>query len=800
MKFIYLYDRVGNKIRESIKNNTDSCRITNYEYDYKNRLSQVYNSAEKTRYTYDKADNILSVTRGLGNNTQVTSYEYDNRNQLIKYTDAMGQPETYVYDNYGNMVSKTDRNGDIMKYTYDALGNCLSEEGKDVNNTFTYNLLGNVKTASNGNVQQSFTYNDMGLLKKENTVINGTTFLAENFYKEFGVLSAETYEKNNKRYSAVEYTTDIYGRQTSAEFTEGINVVLNAEYTYDKNSNITEIKDNNMTRKYEYNKANLITGVTNTNNKNVKTSYRYSYYPDGNIAHYVNHYNATMDYTYDSANRVVKEVYGEDANMPFTIGYTYDEFGNLSKKDYRDDDNPAYVTTYSYDKNNRLTKESQIVSNGSTKWQNITTYGYDKNGNRLNRIKYKQNVDNTKFKLNLTDSAYKYYDYGKEVYTYDGLNELKTYRGKKEESATYEYMANHYRISKTVDGTKTYQLWDNDRVVSELDSELNLKINYRIGVNGQILSDSNETSYSYDGHGNLINENGNYSTNVYDAYGNKTEDFGTGDAPFGYCGEYTDKESGLVYLRNRYYDPSTGSFITEDKHWNTYNMIYGDKEYKKDEIKYPDYLSIMQSGNLYGYCIGNPINYSDAQGSNINDVVLASEREVWKKAAQGFKLFGYELTGRLLELSASGQANPEFYASDGTYAANLLRGNKELRSEINNRIYNEATKIGASTVYFNGKYTFTTGDGDVGAALHEIRYTVNGRMINGKWKVSINLSDTFDFTEFVNPITKAEKENGIGKYLKGIILWSGNDVAYLEQKLDVLRPVSVHIQYTDTFG
>ncbi len=58
-----------------------------------------------------------------------------------------------------------------------------------------------------------------------------------------------------------------------------------------------------MTRKYEYNKANFITGVTNINNKNVKTSYRYSYYPDGNIAHYVNHYNATIDYTYDSANR-----------------------------------------------------------------------------------------------------------------------------------------------------------------------------------------------------------------------------------------------------------------------------------------------------------------------------------------------------------------------------------------------------------------------------------------------------------------------------------------------------------------
>ena len=88
-------------------------------------------------------------------------------------------------------------------------------------------------------------------------------------------------------------------------------------------------------------------------------------------------------------------------------------------------------------------------------------------------------------------------------------------------------MPNHYRISKTVDGTKTYQLWDNDRVVSEFDSELNMKINYRIGTNGQVLSDSKENSYSYDGHGNLVNAKSSYSTCVYDAYGNKTEDFGT---------------------------------------------------------------------------------------------------------------------------------------------------------------------------------------------------------------------------------------------------------------------------------
>ncbi len=34
--------------------------------------------------------------------------------------------------------------------------------------------------------------------------------------------------------------------------------------------------------------------------------------------------------------------------------------------------------------------------------------------------------------------------------------------------------------------------------------------------------------------------------------------------PFRYNGEYLDAESGLIYLRNRYYDPHTGRFITED--------------------------------------------------------------------------------------------------------------------------------------------------------------------------------------------------------------------------------------------
>ena len=64
----------------------------------------------------------------------------------------------------------------------------------------------------------------------------------------------------------------------------------------------------------------------------------------------------------------------------------------------------------------------------------------------------------------------------------------------------------------------------------------------------------------------------------YDSFGNM-ESTSTTDTenPFKYCGEYVDEETGFVYLRNRYYDPSIGCFTTMDTHWNTDNMIYGDK-------------------------------------------------------------------------------------------------------------------------------------------------------------------------------------------------------------------------------
>jgi len=51
---------------------------------------------------------------------------------------------------------------------------------------------------------------------------------------------------------------------------------------------------------------------------------------------------------------------------------------------------------------------------------------------------------------------------------------------------------------------------------------------------------------------------------TYDPYGSVRASSGSVTNPFQYAGEYQDAESGLIYLRARYYDPSTAQFLTRD--------------------------------------------------------------------------------------------------------------------------------------------------------------------------------------------------------------------------------------------
>ena len=66
------------------------------------------------------------------------------------------------------------------------------------------------------------------------------------------------------------------------------------------------------------------------------------------------------------------------------------------------------------------------------------------------------------------------------------------------------------------------------------------------------------------------------------------------DNDFKYAGEIYDNETGLYYLRARYYDPSVGRFISEDS--------------------YEGNITNPLSLNLYTYVQNNPLGYVDPSG------------------------------------------------------------------------------------------------------------------------------------------------------------------------------------------
>ena len=277
---------------------------------------------------------------------------------------------------------------------------------------------------------------------------------------------------------------------------------------------------------------------------------------------------------------------------------------------------------YSYDELYRLTSET------ITKGKSVTTctYAYD---NVSNRILKTENGANTTYTYNAinqlvkeNDTVYKYDDAGNLVsttssgksaaYTYNAENKLiratVNEAGKTVvEEYTYDYAGN--RTSKTT-GTETVKyLNDNSiltNVLAEIDANGNELCYYTIGTDLISQERSGKTSlYLYDGHGSvrgLVDQNAKVTDAYnYDAFGNLIDKTGTTVNNYLYCGEQFDSATGLYYLRARYMNPTTGTFISMD----TYQG------------------SIFEPATLhkYLYANANPVTYCDPSGySAENDI------------------------------------------------------------------------------------------------------------------------------------------------------------------------------------
>ena len=312
----------------------------------------------------------------------------------------------------------------------------------------------------------------------------------------------------------------------------------------------------------------------------------YGYDDNGNIA------SATLNgkwtgYTYDALGQLVQVNDHSDTRSGengTTWKYTYDLGGNILKKErfaYADTTTPLETVTYTYGDANWRDKLTAVNGNAIR---------YDAIGNPLND--------------------------GTWTYTWQNGRQLQKMQ-KAGVTAEFVYNADGLRVQKTVNGVVTKYTLHGKNIVHMISGADELHFFYD-AQNRPAVVVYNGAAYAYvkSLQGDIVailDENGNTVVSYgYDAWGAPL--WCTGELaetlgkvqPFWYRGYVFDEETGLYYLRSRYYNPRWGRFVNAD-------MLIQCKKI---------------GSNLFAYCSNRPILFSDANGTeeypDVYEVILRS--------------------------------------------------------------------------------------------------------------------------------------------------------------------------------
>ena len=295
----------------------------------------------------------------------------------------------------------------------------------------------------------------------------------------------------------------------------------------------------------------------------------YGYDDNGNIA------SATLNgkwtgYTYDALGQLVQVNDHSDTRSGAsgtTWKYTYDLGGNILKKErfaYADTTTPLETVTYEYGDANWRDKLTAV--NGST-------IRYDAIGNPLND--------------------------GTWTYTWQNGRQLQKMQ-KSGVTAEFVYNADGLRVQKTVNGVATKYTLHGKNIVHMTSGTDELHFFYD-AQNRPAVVVYNGVPYAYvkSLQGDIVailDENGNAVVSYgYDAWGAPL--WCTGELaetlgkvqPFRYRGYVYDEETGLYYLRSRFYNSSLCRFIDMD--------------------------CLIHSGNTFAYCCNSPASMHDVCGT-----------------------------------------------------------------------------------------------------------------------------------------------------------------------------------------
>jgi RHS repeat-associated protein len=561
-----------------------------YEYDANGNLTKSTDGNHHTKtYTYDAADKLLSTT--AGGSTMSTNYDaagqvkaqidgrgkstqfgYDALGRMLSSSDPLNRPTTYAYDPAGNLHTLTDPAGRATTYSYDADGRRTSVAYSDGTPGlhYTYDNAGELTSTIDGTGTTTYTHDSLGRITSNTPAIgSGLTYtydLAGNLTQLLRVSGSAS--------STITRTFDAAGRMNSVTDPAGNRTT----FGFNPDGALTTISyPNAVVSQRVYNDADQVTNIKDTGPGTIagttNTLLNLPYTRDGQGLVQTQNTTAVPTPTVggvspadaattmagigrDNLNRFT----GTSLTAAPTVAvesYAYDAGNNLIQRTLG-----AVTDTFSYDAAHQLTS----VANPT----NSTTFSYDQLGERTNAA-LKGPLGNV-----VANTTYQY-DQGGHLTKFQGPPvQAITSQVANSGSVGINYRYNALGLLASLD-------WDlGEGSYPQLVGDETLGTSYITGPAGIVVE-----QYLYLGAVPLYLESDQLgSTRVvtdnqarpiiaytYDGFGRTTAtpitkltgvNLPSAITPIQFAGSYTDLLSGLIYLRSRWYDPTTANFLTRD--------------------------------------------------------------------------------------------------------------------------------------------------------------------------------------------------------------------------------------------
>jgi len=349
----------------------------------------------------------------------------------------------------------------------------------------------------------------------------------------------------------------------------------------------------------------------------------------------------SLERSYNAYGEIDSADYGA-----YRYALTRDQAGRIVSKAEETSDTVT-LTEYGYDALGRL---ATVSVDGETS----ESYAYDENGNRIATRVPSRGIDTTVTSTFDTEDrathagdatytytpdgylAAKHSSEGTTTYAYSAFGELESVTLADGRDVTYTYDTAGRRTSKAIDGeiSERYVWADTTRLLAVYDGDgtLTMRLIYADArVPYAADTPSGRVFFAYDQVGSLravTAEDGTVLKRItHDSFGDVVSDTDPGfEVPLGFAGGLADADTGLVLFGARDYDPALGRWLAKDP----IGFAGGD-------------------ANLYGYCLGDPVNLVDPSGLFAGSLAAAAGCAIAEPTFIGELIFVFVAGGVLID-------------------------------------------------------------------------------------------------------------------------------------------------------